>query len=129
MNKAVNMKSEKNKKYKGDTATKDIAEKKRKKLTQTLCKGILAAMLILMMLPTNVFATNGATAGLLNLELFLSEIVKIVGVIIALISFTILGPGFSQHDTSQIKMGLMSLAGAVIMIFHPQILSLMGITI
>lgn len=127
MNRAINMKLAERKIYMGDAAAIDMAEERHQRLTKTQYKGILGAMLILMLLPNCIFATNGATAGLSNLESFISEVVKIAGSILAVISFTILGPGLSQHDLAQIKMGLMSLAGAATMVFHMQILGLMGV--
>lgn len=91
---------------------------------------IISAMLITMLvLPVNVLATSDAVGGLKNLATIFSTIVSIIGGLFGIYSFTILGPGLAQHDNSQIKMGLMQLAGALITVFHMQILNLIGITI
>lgn len=103
--------------------------KKMKLTDKKLIKFMLLTAIAVLMCPVNVFAAGGATAGLTNLANFFSDIVKIIGFILGVFSITILGPGISQHDGSQIRTGLLLLAGAAIMFFHTQILSLMGITI
>lgn len=89
---------------------------------------ILGSTMLFMLSPNVLFATNGVIAGMDSLRSFISSIVTAIGAFLAVYSFTILGPGFSQHDNSQIKQGLMTLVGAAIMIFHTQILGLMGIS-
>lgn len=127
MNKTVSIKSTARPYRKGETVIH--RECRRGRLTVTRCMAILSAVSAFLSIPVNVYATNEATFGLTSLAFFISGIVNVIGIILALISFTILGSGFSQHDTSQVKMGLMSLAGAVIMIFHMQLLGIMGISI
>lgn len=90
---------------------------------------ILAMLITMLVLPLNILATNGAVGGINALSTFLSDIVKGIGFILGVYSFTILGPGLSQHDNSQLKMGVMSLAGAALLFFHMEILNIMGITI
>lgn len=94
---------------------------------------LAAAMIVsAMVIPLNILATSvtsSATSGLTSLATFFSTAVRIIGFIFGVYSMTILGPGLSQHDNSQIKMGLLSLTGALIVVFHMEILGLMGITI
>lgn len=98
------------------------------KTNKKIINFLVITFLIVLMCPVSVFAA-GATTGLTNLTNFFSDIIRIIGVLFAIYSFSILGPGISQHDSSQVKMGLLLIAGAAIMIFHMQILNLMGITI
>lgn len=108
---------------------KAVKKKSRTKGGKVWCVKLFVALFVFLSLPVNVYAVNGATIGLTNLANLLSTIVKIAGGIFAIFSFSILGPGLSQHDGSQIRMGLLSLAGALIMIFHMEILGVMGISI
>lgn len=92
---------------------------------------VSATVMAAMLLPFSIFATNasGSIAGLTGFANFFSDIVKIIGFCIGAYGATVLGPGLSQHDSAQIKMGLMVFAGAIVMFFHREILALMGITI
>lgn len=126
MNKTVNIKS-KSKPYRKKKAERE--GRTDRKVTLLRFIEDLFAVSVVLFVPVNVYAANEAIAGLTNLSSLISSIIQIIGVIIAVISFSILGPGLSQHDSSQVRMGLMSLTGAVVMIFHMQILGVMGISI
>ena len=90
---------------------------------------IMAALMFLMVLTMPVYATSGALTGLTNLANLFSSIVRLAGVIILIYGFSVFGPGFSQHDATGIRTGLLIIAGGVIMVFHMEILGVMGVTI
>lgn len=90
---------------------------------------VLYGMLVTMLMPMSVFATTAVNTGLGNLATFFSDVIRLIGVLLALYGISTLGPGLSQHDNTGIKAGILQLAGASILVFNPQILALFGITI
>ena len=102
---------------------------KIKKLTdKKLFRFLLVTALVVMMCPILVYADE-ATDAVTKLANLFSGVVKVIGFIIGVFSFTILGPGVSQQDSSQIRNGILLLVGGVLMFFHVELLTLMGISI
>lgn len=102
---------------------------KIKKLKENkVFKFLLVTVMLVMMCPILVYADE-STDAITKLGNLFSGIIKVAGFIVAGYGFSILGPGVSQHDASQIRTGLLVIVGGVIMYFHVKILGEMGITI
>lgn len=102
---------------------------KNRNLARMIKYAVLCGMLMTMLIPVSAFATTQVNTGLGSLATFFSDAVRLLGIVLAIYGIATLGPGISQHDNTGIKMGLLQITGAAIMIFNPQILALMGITI
>lgn len=99
------------------------------KVSKTQIIMLMTAMFLIMLSPVGVLATGGAVTGLTNLANFFSSVVRLGGVMLVIYGISVFGPGFSQHDATGIKSGIFIIAGGIVMVFHMEILTLMGITI
>ena len=88
------------------------------KLTGTKKAMLMAGMVLLMLSPVTVFATGGALTGLTSLTNFFSGLVRLAGVMIVIYGISVFGPGFSQHDATGIRTGIMIIIGGVVMLVH-----------
>lgn len=58
-----------------------------------------------------------------NLYSFISGVVRIIGILVGLFGLVQIGISFFQHDASQRIQGFMFLAGGIVILFSPQILT------
>lgn len=98
-------------------------KEKMKRIVKIIAKVTLVAC-VLVLGNNTVFATNDPLTVISNLENFIFDIIKGIGVILMGWGIVQIGLALKSHDPSQRANGFFSLAGGIVITFAKQILDL-----
>lgn len=98
-------------------------KEKMKRIVKIIAKVTFVAF-VLVLGNNTVFATNDPLTVISNLETFIFDIIKAIGVILMGWGIVQIGLALKSHDPSQRANGFFSLAGGVVITFAKQILDL-----
>ena len=102
---------------------KEKMKEKMKRIVKIIAKVTLVAC-VLVLGNNTVFATNDPLTVISNLETFIFDIIKGIGVILMGWGVVQIGLALKSHDPSQRANGFFSLAGGIVLTFAKQILDL-----
>lgn len=102
---------------------KEKMKEKMKRIVKIIAKVTLVAC-VLVLGNNTVFATNDPLTVISNLETFIFDIIKGIGVILMGWGVVQIGLALKSHDPSQRANGFFSLAGGIVITFAKQILDL-----
>lgn len=106
-------------------------KEKKKVINKIIVKGIKRLALIICFVialfvaqASQVFATDDPITVIQNLETFIFDVIKAIGVILMGWGIVQIGLALKSHDPSQRANGFFSLAGGIVITFAKQILDL-----
>ena len=102
---------------------KEKMKEKMKRIVKIIAKVTLVAC-VLVLGNNTVFATNDPLTVISNLETFIFDIIKGIGVILMGWGVVQIGLALKSHDPSQRANGFFSLAGGIVITFAKEILTL-----